>query len=138
MRVPDDALSKGETDILVDGLTDDVSFSWVLIHLGIRANPSPLDEAPQDEAIATAFAHIERLVSRGFVKVGRVEHLDPNAPQGTLAPVKHVEEPIDVVRTRVERTCREAKDWSDWAFSCWLVNTDAGDAVGRLAVETDA
>ena len=136
--MPDDALSKGETELLIDGLTDDVDFAWALIHLGIRANPPVRDEPPAVEAIAAAFESFERLISRGLVKLGRIEYLDPNTPKGTLAPVKYVDEEIGVVRTRVERACRDAKDWSDWAFSCWLVNTEAGNAVARRAVEADA
>ena len=33
-----DELTAGEVEILVDGLSDDVAFSWALIHLGIGTN----------------------------------------------------------------------------------------------------
>ena len=39
-------LSDGEVASLIDGLTDDVSFEWTLIDLGIRSNPPPVDEPP--------------------------------------------------------------------------------------------
>lgn len=129
-----DALSKGETEILIDGLSDDVSFSWALIHLGIRANPPVEDVPPSTESIAIAFESFERLVSAGLAKLGRVEYADRTQTTGSLAPVTHVAEPIEIVRERVERACREASDQSDWAFCCWLVNTGSGDAVARVAL----
>jgi hypothetical protein len=35
----DHDLNPGEIEILIDGLTDDVSLDWALIHLGIMGNP---------------------------------------------------------------------------------------------------
>jgi hypothetical protein len=132
-------LTKGEIEILIDGLADDVSFLWALIHLGICESPSTLlDEPPSAAAIAAAFESFERLVTAGLARLGRIEYVDPTQPAGTVAPVRHVEEPIAAVRMRVEQVVREAGDWSDWAFCCWLVNTEAGDATARLALERNA
>lgn len=121
--------------MLIDGLSDDISFSWALIDLGLRGDP-PVDAAPPSpETISAAFAHFDRLLDRGLVKIGRVRYVDPDQPRGTVAPVMHVSEPITEVRNRVEEACSTASDWGDWAFSCWLVTTDAGDAVARQALE---
>jgi hypothetical protein len=129
-----DGLTAGETELLIEGLSDDISFSWALIHLGIRANPPLVDKPPGADVIVAAFESFERLVAGGLVRLGRIEYVDPRQPAGTVAPVKHVGEPLPVVRERVEQACKDARKWDDWAFSCWLVNTDAGDAMARLAL----
>lgn len=130
-----DGLTEGETRLLIGGLSDDVAFVWALIDLGIRANPPVVDEPPSTDAIAAAFGSLERLVGSGLVRIGRIEYVNPAQPAGTVAPVKHVEEALQAVRERVERACHVAESNSDWAFSCWLVNTDAGDAIARLALD---
>jgi hypothetical protein len=56
-----DALSSGEIALLVDGLTDDVSFGWALIHLRLRENPPREDVPPTGDVIAAAFASFERI-----------------------------------------------------------------------------
>jgi hypothetical protein len=133
------ALTNGETELLIDGLDDDVAFTWALIHLGIHESPAAASEAPppESEAISAAFNSFERLLARDLVKLGRMEWVDPDQRTGSAAPVKHVSEPIQVVRERVERTCRDAKDWSDWAFCCWLVNTEAGNDIARVALANE-
>jgi hypothetical protein len=65
-----DGLSAGEIELLIDGLSDDVSFDWALIHLGLRANPPIDDEPPDAEMISSAFAHFERLHDRHLVRLG--------------------------------------------------------------------
>ncbi len=134
----DDVLSPGEIGLLVDGLDDDVDFTWSLIHLGIRGNPPLADVPPSPEMVATAFRHLEVLVERGLISIGRVEYVDPRQPANSGGPVRHRAEPIATVRQRVEEACAAATDWADWAFSCWLVNTEAGDAVARQAAEAGA
>lgn len=129
----DDELTAGEIKILVDGLSDDVAFSWALIHLGIGTNLPAQDLPPSADQIATAFTSLERLAVGAFAKLGRIGYLD-QGPQGRVAPVQHVEESVDDVRERVDRVCRHAADWGDWAFCCWLVNTEKGDAVARRAI----
>jgi hypothetical protein len=129
-----DGLTTGETELLIDGLSDDVAFHAALIDLGIRANPPIVNKPPNDDAIAAAFESFERLIARGLVRLGRIEYVDPTQPMGTVGPVKHVEEPIHVVRERVEQACHDAEEWPNWAFSRWLVTTDAGDALARLAL----
>jgi hypothetical protein len=130
-----DELSLAETELLIDCLSDDVSFNWALIDLGLRANPPDDDVPPSLEMIAAAFARFDRLLTRQLIKLGRVIYADPNQPRGTVGPVKHVSEPIAEVRQRVEQACSDAIDWSDWAFCCWIVTTDAGDAIARTALE---
>lgn len=128
-----DGLTAGETQLLIDGLSDDIAFHWALIDLGIRANPPVVNQPPVAADIDAAFESFERLVARGLVRLGRMEYVDPTQPPGTVAPVKHVEEPIQLVRQRVEQACHEARTLPDWAFSCWLVTTETGDALARLA-----
>ena len=84
--------------------------------------------------ISAAFACFERLLRGGLIEVGRTEYVDPSLTSGTLAPLRHVSEPLNVVRDRVESACKAANEWSDWAFSCWLVNTDAGHQAARHAL----
>jgi hypothetical protein len=129
-----DGLTAGETELLIGGLSDDVSFSWALIHLGIRPNPPLVDKPPGGDAIVAAFESFERLVAGGLVKLAMIEYVDPRQPAGTVAPVRHVEEQVHVVKERVEQACKDARKWDEWAFSCWLVNTDAGDAIARLVL----
>lgn len=140
-RVPDggaEGLSAGEIEVLIDGLSDDISFHWALIHLGLRANP-PADEMPPSaEMVSAAFVHFERLLDRGLVKLGHIAYVDSDERPGTVAPVKHVEETVAEVRKRVEDACSTASDWSDWAFSCWLVSTEAGAALARQALRERA
>ena len=121
-------------DLLIDGLSDDVSFGWALIHLGIRDNPPVQDSPPSGEMIARAFEHFERLVHLGLVKIGRIEFIDPDQPPNTVGPVRHIAEPLAPVRRRVDHACSADGDSIDWQFSCWLVNTEAGDAAARLAI----
>jgi len=129
----DRGLSDGEAELLIHGLADDVSFEWALICLGVRQNPPATDAPPDADQVAAAFASFEALIAAGFVHLGRIEHIDPETPPP--APVRHIAEPIDVVRERVERACAEAKHWSEWSFSCWLVTTDAGDAIARQILD---
>jgi hypothetical protein len=120
-------VTEGEAALLVDGLRDDVSFSWVLIHLGLRGNPPPDPSPPTAQVIEAAFETIERLVGAGLVTTGRLEYID-GGPPGRAAPFRHVAESLDLVRQRVERTAT-ADD--GWEWSCWTVNTTAGDAIAR-------
>ncbi len=138
MRVtvdPDEPLSAEEIELLIHGLSDDLAFEWALIHLGLRANPPAVDESPSAHVIESAFERFDRLSSAGLIAIGRVEYVDPTTPPGTVAPVKHVAEPISVVKDRVQQACASASEWHDWAFSCWLVNTNAGDLIARRALD---
>jgi hypothetical protein len=76
---------------------------------------------------------VERLVNGGLAVLGRIEYVDGGSP-GRLAPVRHVVEPLDLVRQRVE----QAISGPDWEYACWLVNTDRGDAVARAALDRRA
>ncbi len=129
--IPDSAglaLTDGELELLVDGLTDDVSFDNALIDLGLRGTPPDRNEPPDAAAVDAAFRSYERLISAGHIRLGQIQYID-EGPPGRVAPVKHVVEPVRQVRARVEEACRTASDWGDWAFSCWSVNTSDGDAV---------
>lgn len=134
---PQNGLTRGEVELLIDGLSDDVSFQWALIHLGIHGNPRVEKAPPSDRGIVAAFLTFQRLVAGGLAKLGRIEYVDPAQPAGTFAPVMHVEESIRDVRERVERECRDANHSRDWTFCCWLVNTEECDAVARLALAQD-
>lgn len=120
-------LTSGDRNILIDGLSDDVAFVWVLIHLGLRGNPPDSTASPSGGDVQKALTAMERLSAAGLVRVGRTEYLD-GGPPGRVAPVRHVEEPMDIVATRVRKACNEGVDW-EW--SCWLVNTPAGNAIAR-------
>jgi hypothetical protein len=124
-------LSQHEVELLIDGLTDDVAFVWVLIHLGIRANPPTDPGPPSDSDVHTAFSTLDRLSLAGLVKVGHMEYLD-GGPPGRVAPVMHVEEPIAQVRRRALAACSTD---SDWEWSCRVVNTSDGDDAARRALD---
>lgn len=129
--IPDSAglvLTDGELELLVDGLTDDISFDNALIDLGLRGNPPDRNEPPDAAQADTAFRSYERLISAGHIRLGRVQYID-GGPAGRVAPVEHVEQPLAEVRARVEAACQTAADWGDWAFSCWSVNTATGHAL---------
>jgi hypothetical protein len=128
-------LNAGELEMLIDGLTDDVSFEWALIHLGIRSDDRPAISPPTSHEVEAAFESFDRLVGAGLVGVGRLEYVD-GGPAGRVAPVKHISEPLADVRARVESACREATHDSDWAYSCWVVNTAGGDAAARTGLAT--
>jgi hypothetical protein len=129
--LPDEDLTFHEAQLLIAGLDDDISFDWALIRLDLRENPPTVNEPPTAGIIESAFGHFERLAAKGLIAVGRTEYVDPSTAPGTVAPVRHVAEPLGLVRARVQEACAGASDWSGWAFSCWLVNTDAGDRVAR-------
>jgi hypothetical protein len=120
---PAPGLTPGEHALVLDAQTDDVSFGWVLIHLGARGNPpSNPDWRPSAREIDSAFAALERLHGRGLIAVGRIEYVD-GGPRGGFAPVRHVAEPLGVVRQRVEAEVNAARQPTDWEFSCWVVAT---------------
>ena len=122
----------GEIEVLINGLWDDVAFNWVLIDLGLRGNP-PVDPGPPSgEVIDAAFRSLDKLSREGLLKVGHMEYVD-GGPPGRLAPVKHVEDPILVVADRVRTACRSG---ADWEWSCWVVNTPAGDEVAHRATRS--
>ena len=125
-------LNHSEVELLIAGLTDDVAFVWVLIHLGLRGNPPAGSDPPSEPKVDAAFAALDRLAGAGLLRVGRMEYIN-GGPPGRVAPVKHVEEPTDDVRARVSRACLSGVDW-EW--SCWVVNTDDGDEVARRAIES--
>lgn len=109
-----------ELALLRDAETGDVSFDWVLIHLGLRANPPEEPAArPGAHEIDTAFEVLSRLLELGLVEVGQMEYMD-GGPPGRIAPVHHVAEPLDVVK---ERVTRAATQLGDWEHSCWVVAT---------------
>ena len=130
-RVDDPGLAPGEIELLIDGLSDDVAFVWVLIHLGIRANPPTSPDPPSIADVDSAFSTLKKMTQRGLVKVGHIEYLD-GGPPGTLAPVKHVEDPLPDVKDAVLHALESG---SDWEWSCWVVNTPLGDILARTALE---
>lgn len=120
----EDGLTPGELTLLRDAETDDVSLVWVLIDLGLRGNPpSSPDWRPGEDDIDAAFTALRRLHERGLIDVGRIEYVE-GGPPGRVAPVRHVAEPLSVVRERVEAATASAGQSTDWEFSCWVVATD--------------
>ena len=111
-------LTPGELALLEDAATDDVSFLWVLIDLGLRGNPPESPKPPSRDAVMTAFGSLETLVARGLIAVGRTEYID-QGPPGRVAPLRHVAEPLGDVLERV----LAAVDGPDWEHSCWVVAT---------------
>ena len=103
-------LSRGEVELLIDGLTGDVAFVWVLIDLGIRGNPPTTPGPPSTTEVATAFQSIEHLVDLGLIAAGRLEP-DDGGPSGRLTPVHHVSEPLTVIRRRVDTALAAGSDW---------------------------
>jgi hypothetical protein len=63
---------------------------------------------------------LERLHERGLIDVGRIVYVD-GGPPGRVAPVRHIAEPLSVVRERVEAEIASADQPTDWEFSCWVV-----------------
>ncbi|MEM8710836.1 MAG: hypothetical protein AAGG01_07785, partial [Planctomycetota bacterium] len=120
-------LTTGESELLIAGLSDDVAFVWVLIHLGIRGNPPAATGPPTPSDVEVAFLALHRIVVAGFIKVGRTEYID-GGPPGRVAPVRQVEEPLTVVKNRVLATCDHG---TDWEWSCWVVNTEDGVEIAR-------
>ena len=133
-------LTKDEVELLIDGSSDEVDFIWTLFHLDIFENP-PLRPGPPTQAeIDRAFESIERLVSFGYIIVGRSEYID-GGPPGRAAPVTVVSEPIGIVKSRVERACAEARAHptgsDDWQWSCWLTCTDSGRSIAGEALKPE-
>lgn len=120
-------LASGEVELLTEGLTDDVAFVWVLIRLGIRENPPEIPGPPSISDVNAAFAILETMTQRGLIKVGHMEYLD-GGPPGRYAPVKHVEDPLHIAKRAVLDACESG---SDWEWSCWVDNTDAGSDLIR-------
>lgn len=131
--MPHEQLSPGEIEILIDGESDDVAFDWVLIHLGIHTNAGDRPGPPTvDEALA-AIAAVEGLVTAGLVRIGRVEYID-GGPPGRFGPIKHVSEPVDVVRRRVVSHLQSGDLSDEWRWLLWVVNTESGDTAARHAL----
>jgi hypothetical protein len=101
----DTELSPDEQALLLDAQTDDVSFGWVLIDIGLRENPpSSPDGLPGPQEIGSAFEALERLHSRGLIEVGRIEYRDGGS-LGRVAPVRQV----DIDRRRAFLTSKSAR-----------------------------
>lgn len=126
-------VSASEAELLIHGLHDDVALEWALILLGLRSNPPDAPGPPVPEDIEAAFVVLDRLSQVGLIRVGRIEYVD-GGPPGRVAPVRHVEEPLEEVKRRVLGRCQADDEW-EWA--CWVVNTDTGDEVARRVLEQE-
>ena len=143
-------LTPGELKILIDGLSDEVAFNWVLQHLGIRPNTPQRDWVPTNSDMQDAFASLRKLTERSLICVGRTQYVDGGPPR-RKAPYKHVAEDLEVVLSRVEAAVRSARVPADeridqavfvarqleWHFSCWVVNTGQGNLVARQAIDRE-
>ncbi len=134
--MPHEKLSPGEIEVVVDGESDDVAFDWLLIHLGIRSNPPERPGPPTVEEALAALGGVERLVTAGLVRIGRIEYID-GGPPGRVAPVKHVSESIEVVRQRVVAHLESGDVSNNWRWLCWAVNTELGDIAARHTLENE-
>lgn len=116
--------------MLRDAASDDVSFGWVLAHLGLR-DPDEWTEAwrPSAAAIDQTFESLNRLVAAGSIEIGRLEYID-GGPAGRIAPVRHVPEPIGIVRNRVHTAVAASQTATDWEFQGWVVRS-GGAAPGH-------
>lgn len=113
-------LTPGERELLSAAEDDDIDVSWACIHLGVRTNgpPSPVRATPEE--IDACFVSLNRLNGLGLISVGRMEYVD-GGPPGRIAQVRHVSEPIDLVKDRVLEVAKTAVDAGEWAFSAWIV-----------------
>ncbi|HAX82729.1 MAG TPA: hypothetical protein DCY40_09205 [Actinobacteria bacterium] len=135
-------LTEGQIEVLIDGLSDDIAFVWILIHLGIRKNPPGTSRPPTRQQILSAFQGLAALVEGGWARLGRIETI-AETESGLLGirSVRHVEEPLLEVRRRVQRSCWKARLLGrslgrSWEWSCWLVNTPEGDEAAQHALKT--
>jgi hypothetical protein len=122
-----------EAALLLEGLDDDVSFFWALIHLGIRTASLTDLEPPGSEEIELAFRSFERLTAPGYCHIGHITYVDSGRER---EGVVHVAEPLEAVRTRVETRCSDGSE--DWVGSCWLVNTQEGNDALRSYLRLQA
>ena len=123
-------LSSGELELLVEGLSDDIAFVYVLLHLGLRAESPGESHPPSPSDTRTALDTLAGLRAAGLIEVGHMAYVD-DGPPGRVAPVQHVPDPDDAVRSRVLEACGTGVDW-EW--SCWVANTDMGDEAARQAL----
>jgi hypothetical protein len=122
-------LTEGEVAILVDGLSDEVGFIYVMHHLGFGAYVGAGPGAERSRAVQSAIDSLRRLVDRGLVLVGYTQYVD-GGPPGRLAPYEHVSESPDDVWRRLRSDSLSTEPGAlDW--SCWCVNSPAGDEVAR-------
>ena len=119
----DPGLTPGEVDVLIDGLTDYVSFNLVLTRLGLEPREGVEWIRPSAADLGAAFGSVQQLVDGGFACIGRLEPVNGD----------FVTEDQHDVRRRVEAAVATATTSSEWAFVCWLANTPHGDAFARAA-----
>ena len=116
-------------------MSDEIAFNWVLKYLGIQPNTRPAPNwIPAASDLQLAFASLRGMNDESLIRVGRMAYVD-GGPPGRVAPTKHVEEDFDEVVRRVEAAVQSASVTTDWAFSCWVVNTEQGSAVIRRTLE---
>ena len=131
-------LAHGELELLLEGLDDELSFAYVLEHLGLfrysfdaSSGGWNYDVRPDPTAVAEAFESLDRLVGRGLVTVTSRHpyiHNKPRLSRPRRGPSDE-SEPLELVRRRVEKAIRRrrAPHW-EWDKRCWVSNTTVGDA----------
>lgn len=117
-------LTPGERELLEAAEDDEIDLGWACIHLGVRTNGGPGPVRATPEEIDACFHSLARLHDLGLISVGRMEYVD-GGPPGRLAPVRHVGEPIDMVKQRVREVARNASDDWAWHFSAWIALKDS-------------
>jgi hypothetical protein len=121
-------LTEGELEILVDGLSDEVAFRYVLLHLGLADALEAPPSTERSDAVDAAIQSLTRLVDQNLVLVGHTRYKD-GGPPGRQSPYEHVPEAPDEVWNRIRRESLSAT--SDLHWTCWCVNTLAGDDLAR-------
>jgi hypothetical protein len=119
----DQPLTMGELEILVDGLSDEVAFTYVMDHLELTGARDVPPGPERTAAVNLAIDALRKLVARGLVEVGHTE----TGPRGRYA---FVADHPEIVWLRLQRDSLSAEP-SDLWFSCWCVNTPHGDDVAR-------
>jgi hypothetical protein len=124
-------LSEGELSLLSEAQSDDVSFDWVLHLLRKHGQPVESDWHPGPDDLDMAFNSLTKLSELGLIHVGRIEYVDEGSVG--LAPVRHVEESLPVVRERIRAAIATSRDSADWAYQAWVVAATPASADGLPA-----
>ena len=113
-------LTDEERELVDDARKDDISFLWVLIHLGIMGNPPPFPSwRPSAMEVEKAITTLDKLATYGCIVVGRLDATGEVAPPG-IPVVRHVKEPLQVVHDRVIASL-DVPDPFEWKTACWVI-----------------
>jgi hypothetical protein len=123
-------LSEEQEVILATGAMGPVDLANLLIHLCIGSS-GLLGRAPTAGKLDEFFREIEPLVRHHLARPGRVADASLGRLRSRRFDVEEDDQPFEGIQERVRQDCAAAIEPEDWAFSFWLINTEAGDAVAR-------